>query len=145
MQASEPPQCEPGAHHQHQHQQQHRRRRRLVVDGAASALECKRLSWLVDALGRPAHIAHVDAVTTFELARCAPHLVPLVARARHVALTTAEAAFGREAALFVEWSGVVAWREGAEIGWHYDANRCAAARGVCLFGHLGGKLCMRSL
>lgn len=48
---------------------------------------------------------------------------PAQAAARHAALQAVEAALGREAELFTEWSGLIAWQPGSSIGWHADNNR----------------------
>jgi hypothetical protein len=54
--------------------------------------------------------------------------LPTQAAASQAVLGAVEAAFGREAELYVEWSGLISWRAGAAIDWHHDANRSAARR-----------------
>lgn len=103
--------------------QRRRQWRRAVVDGVLGEEQCQELIWLLDALGHDGHSPHVSVVTTFEVAACAPLLLPALAAARRAAHEAAERALGAEMELYVEWSGLVAWRAGGAIGWHHDSNR----------------------
>ncbi|GBF93946.1 2-oxoglutarate (2OG) and Fe(II)-dependent oxygenase superfamily [Raphidocelis subcapitata] len=96
---------------------------RVVLDDVLPRPACTRLSWLLQALSHDGHSPCVSVVTAYELARCEPRLLPELAAARQTVLQAVEASFGLEAELYVEWSGLVAWRPGAAIDWHHDANR----------------------
>jgi hypothetical protein len=60
--------------------------------------------------------------------RC-PAPTALQVAARQVVLQAVEQAFGREAELYIEWSGLVAWGAGSGIDWHADNARWVAGRG----------------
>ncbi len=44
-------------------------------------------------------------------------------RARALVLCALEEQFGLQMELCVEFSGLIGWRQGADLGWHHDANR----------------------
>ncbi|KAG2452580.1 hypothetical protein HYH02_002817 [Chlamydomonas schloesseri] len=66
---------------------------------------------------------HVRSATIHDVVTTAPWLLPPLARARRAVLCAVEAAFGLALELGVEFSGLIGWRPGAQLGWHHDANR----------------------
>ncbi|KAI8465390.1 MAG: hypothetical protein J3K34DRAFT_525389 [Monoraphidium minutum] len=110
------------AEQQHQQQQQ-QQQQRAVVDGVLAPDACARLIWLARALAHTSYRPHVVSVTAWEVARCDPRLLLPLAAARHAVLQAVERALGREAELFIEWSGLITWGAGSGIDWHHDNNR----------------------
>eukprot|EP00887_Chlorella_sp_A99_P005520 scaffold1.g5520.t1 len=93
---------------------------RAVLDGVLTDDECAQLIALARCMGTRGYRPGVSAVHAAQVAAAAPELLLPLMVARERVRAAAEEALGTD--LLVEFTGLVSWRPGADIGWHHDAN-----------------------
>ncbi|CAM6093377.1 unnamed protein product [Calypogeia fissa] len=98
--------------------------RRFVLPKFLSAQECKELEYIHKSCGVFGYRPFVLSTTLSHLVatNCAQLIIPFLS-VRERIKEAVESYFGREYELFVEFTGLISWTKGANIGWHSDDNR----------------------
>lgn len=146
------------------------RPQRAVLDNVLSEEDCGLLISLARSLSVVGYRPGVASATAFDVAACRPELLlPLVSRqllhgipiggacnqplawhklqmaARERVREAVEEALGLALGLLVEFTGVISWRPGGDIGWHHDANAAYLAQrafsAVCYLNTAGDDFC----
>ena len=100
------------------------RPRRFVLDGFASEAECLRLVDVQQALGVPGYRpAFLQSTALDWLAAGAPDALLAVAALRARVLDAVGEAFGVQADVYAEYTGLASWMPGSELPFHFDQNR----------------------
>eukprot|EP00798_Chlamydomonas_sp_ICE-L_P009727 gene9727-7600_t len=96
---------------------------RMVVDGVITEEECSELIYIARSLSLPGYRDGVYSATLPNMLRLAPHLVMPMTKVRQKVWRAVEAGFAFEPCLHVEFTGLLSWNAGANLGWHHDSNR----------------------
>ncbi|QDZ19544.1 Fe2OG dioxygenase domain-containing protein [Chloropicon primus] len=99
--------------------------KRRVWDGELSRDLCRDLRFVHDCLGMRGYRARTEALhLNHVLVSERPHLALPILKAREIISGLVQDHFGLQLNryLYLEWSGLMVWLPGSEIGWHYDSN-----------------------
>lgn len=99
-------------------------RKRLLLPGFISTELCQELVFIHKSCGVVGYRPHVLSMTLSHLVatNSAALIMPFVAL-RVMVKEAVEEFFECEFELFVEFTGLISWTTGADIGWHSDDNR----------------------
>ncbi|KAJ7561134.1 hypothetical protein O6H91_03G015300 [Diphasiastrum complanatum] len=97
---------------------------RLVLPNFLSLDTCKELEFVHKSCSVVGYKPHVLSTTLSHLiaTNCAELIIPFIS-IRDSLREVVEDHFGCEFELFVEFTGLISWTQGATIGWHSDSNQ----------------------
>ena len=88
-----------------------------------SIQECEELMAIHKAMACCGYRPHLYAASLENIALSCPLLLPPLVQARTKAWQLAERTFGREFETYVEFTSLLSWDAGSDIGWHSDSGR----------------------